>query len=176
MGSGTYQVKSNQQVFFRSGRLDRMESTVPDDCGCPPPQIPVMRAAAAPAISEKDLPPTVHLAQPGDEAKPVPPPDPASKMASQDASPSQVTLAVAPPGTESLPAPSPNAPHAQIDAPFVFRASDSPPATAPDLGTGTLTMSRTAAPAPVITIVEPTEQPRKGVMGKVKGFFASIFK
>jgi AMIN domain len=176
MGNGTYQVKANEQVFFRSGRLDRKETTVPDDCGCPPPQIPVMRAAAAPAISEKDLPPTVHLARPGDEAKPVPPPEPTSKMPSQDASPSQVTLAIAPPGTESLPAPSPNAPHAQIDAPFVFRASDSPPASAPDLGTGTLPMSRTAAPAPVLTIAEPPDQPRKGVMGKVKGFFASIFK
>ncbi len=76
MGNGTYQVKPNEQVFFRSGRLDRMETTVPDDCGCPPPQIPVMRAAATPEISEKDLPPAVHLAQPGDEAKPVPPPEP----------------------------------------------------------------------------------------------------
>ena len=130
MGSGTYRVKSNQQVFFRSGRLDQMETTVPDDCGCPPPQIPVMRAAAGPEISEKDLPPAVHLAQPGDEARPVPPPEPAAGMPSQATPPSQVTLAIAPPGTESLPAPSPNAPHAQIDAPFVFRASDSPPASA----------------------------------------------
>ncbi len=176
MGDGTYQVKPNEQVFFRAGRLDRMETTVPDDCGCPPPQIPVMRAAATPEISEKDLPAAVHLAQPGDEAKPVPHLEPDSKMPSQDASSSQVTLTTAPPGTESLPAPSPNAPHAQIDAPFVFRASDLPPASAPDLGTGTLPMSRSAAPAPVITIAEPPEQPRKGVMGKVKGFFASIFK
>ena len=36
-------------------------------------------------------------------------------------------------------------------------------------------MSRAASPAPVLTIAEPPEQ-RKGVMGKVKGFFASIFK
>ena len=64
MGNGTYQVKANQQVFFRAGRLDQMETTVPDDCGCPPPQIPAMRAALpAPTVSEKDLPPAVHLAQ-----------------------------------------------------------------------------------------------------------------
>ena len=117
----------------------------------------------------------MRLAQPGDEAKPVPPPEPDSKMPAQATPASQVTLTIAPPGTESLPAPSPNAPHAQIDAPFVFRASDLPPASAPDLGTGTLPMARPAAPAPVITIAEPPEQ-RKGVMGKVKGFFASIFK
>lgn len=177
MGDGTYQVKPNEQVFFRSGKLNQMETTVPDDCGCPPPQIPAMRAAVpAPTVSEKDLPPAVHLAQPGEEAKPAPP-DSASGMTSQDASTSQVTLTIAPPGTENLPAPSPNAPHAQVDAPFVFRAGDSPPASAPDLGTGTLPMSRAATPAPVLTIAEPPpDQPRKGVIGKVKGFFASIFK
>jgi AMIN domain len=173
MGNGTYQLKANQQAFFRAGRLDQIETTVPDDCGCPPPQIPAMRAALpAPTVSEKDLPPAVHLAQPGDEAKSVPP-DSGSRMSAQEASPSQVAVTVAPPGTENLPAPSPNAPHAQVDAPFVFRASDLPPASAPDLGTGTLPVARTATPAPVLTIAEP---PRKGVMERVRGFFASIFK
>ena len=178
MGSGTYQVKANEQVFFRSGRLDQRERTVPDNCGCPPPQIPVMRAAAEPAISEKDLPPTVHLAQPGDEAKPVPTPEPAAGMPSQAATASQVALSAVPPGTESLPAPSPNAPHAQVDAPFVFRASDLPPASTPvpDLEAETLPLSRAAAPAPMLTIAGPPDPSRKGVMGKVKGFFASIFK
>ena len=70
IGDGTYQVKPNEQVFFRSGKLNQMETTVPDDCGCPPPQIPAMRAAVpAPTVSEKDLPPAVHLAQPGEEAQ-----------------------------------------------------------------------------------------------------------
>ena len=83
IGDGTYQVKPNEQVFFRSGRVNQRESTVPDDCGCPPPQIPAMRAAVpAPTVSEKDLPPAVHLAQPGEEAKPVPSQS-ASEMASQ---------------------------------------------------------------------------------------------
>ncbi len=174
MGNGTYELKANQQAFFRAGRLDQIETTVPDDCGCPPPQIPAMRAALpAPTVSERDLPPAVHLAQTGDAARPVPPADSGSRMSAQDASQSQVAVTVAPAGTENLPAPSPNAPHAQVDAPFVFRASDLPPASAPDLGAGTLPVSRTATPAPVLTIAEP---PRKGVMEKVRGFFASIFK
>jgi hypothetical protein len=175
IGDGTYRVKSNEQVFFRSGKLNQMETTVPDDCGCPPPQIPAMRAAApVPTVSEKDLPPTVHLAQPGEETPPAP--AATSSMAAQQESPSQVTLTIAPPGTENLPAPSPNVPHAQIDAPFVFRASDSPPASAPDLGAGTLPMSRATTPAPILTIAEPPDQSRKGVIGKVKGFFVSLFK
>ena len=97
MGDGTYQVKANEQVFFRSGRLNQMETTVPDDCGCPPPQIPAMRAALpAPTVSEKDLPPAVHLAQPGEEAKPVPPAESSSGMRSQEASQSQVSVTIAP--------------------------------------------------------------------------------
>jgi hypothetical protein len=175
IGDGTYRVKSNEQVFFRSGKLNQMETTVPDDCGCPPPQIPAMRAAVpAPTISEKDLPPAVHLAQPGEETPPAA--ASTSSMAAQQESPSQVTLTIAPPGTENLPAPSPNVPHAQIDAPFVFRASDSPPASAPDLGAGTLPMSRATTPAPILTIAEPPDQSHKGVIGKVKGFFASLFR
>lgn len=173
MGNGTYQLKANQQAFFRAGRLDQIETTVPDDCGCPPPQIPAMRAALpAPTVSEKDLPPAVRLAQPGEEAKPAPPAESGSRMSAQETSPSQATVTSVPPEVADLPAPSPNAKHVQIDAPFVFRASDLP-ASAPDLGTGAVPMSRSATPAPVLTIAEP---PRKGVMEKVRGFFASIFK
>ena len=75
MGDGTYRVKSNEQVVFHSGRLNLIDATVPENCGCPPPAIPAMRASAepVPTVSEKDLPPVVHLAQPGDTAKPAMP-------------------------------------------------------------------------------------------------------
>lgn len=177
MGDGTYQVKPNEHIFFRSGRLNLVDPSVPDDCGCPPPQVPVMRAAApAPVVSEKDLPPEVHLAQPGDKAKPVPAPESASAMASQK-EPSQMTLTIVPPGTTNLAAPSPAGAHVQVDAPFVFRASDLPPSSASNLGADGLPMSRSAGQAPVLTTAEPPEaNPHKGVFGKVKGFFASIFK
>jgi hypothetical protein len=181
MGNGTYQVKGNEQVFFRSGRIDQMENTVPDDCGCPPPRIPEMRAALpAPTISEKDLPPAVHLAQPGDESKPAPPADSAAKMSGQEVSSSQVTLTAAAPEAAELPAPSPSAAHVQVDAPFVFRASDLPPAAvpSPELASEVLPLSRASTPAPLLMMAEPppNPEPRKGVVGKVKGFFASMFK
>jgi hypothetical protein len=182
MGNGTYQIKASEQVFFRAGRLDQMETTVPDDCGCPPPQIPEMRAAVpAPTISEKDLPPAVHLAQPGDEAKPVPSPDSAATMPAQDASPSQVTVTIAPTDLAALPAPKPGTRNVQVDAPFVFRASEAPLAPAvpvPELASQILPFARASTPAPLLTMAEPPPNPdsRKGVMGKVKGFFASIFK
>jgi hypothetical protein len=177
MGDGTYKVQSGEQVVFRGGQVKQVDATVPDNCGCPPPAIPEMRASAepGPTISEKDLPPEIHLAQPGDTAKPVPPANPDSGMPSPATRPEQVTLTILPPDAQ-LPAPAANAPHVQVEAPFVFRASDSPP-SAPNLATGTLPMSHTNPQAPLLTTAEPPEpQQRKGVFGKVKGFFAGLFR
>lgn len=173
MGDGTYEVKPNEQVFFRAGQLSQREATVPDDCGCPPPPVPAMRAALPPpTVSEKDLPAAVHLAQPREESKP---PESTSGMAGKDGQQSQVTLTIIPPEAAGLPAPPANAPHVQVDAPFVFRAGDSP--AAPDFGT--VPMARKANPAPLLTTTAeppPEAQPSKSVMGKVKGFFSSIFR
>ncbi len=57
MGDGTYQVKPNEQIVFRSGRVNLIDAAVPNDCGCPPPAIPALRASAepTPTVSEKDL-------------------------------------------------------------------------------------------------------------------------
>ena len=90
--------------------------------------------------------------------------------------PSQITVTIAPPGTENLPAPSPNAPHAQVDAPFVFRARDPPPASAPDLGLGTLPMSRATTPAPVLTIAEPPTRLAQGRHRQGKGLLRIAFQ
>ena len=180
MGDGTYQVKPNEQVVFRSGRVNQIDATLPDECGCPAPPIPAMRAAAepAPTVSEKDLPPVVHLAQPGDETKPVPPAPSPAGMPSREAPNSQVTLTVAPPDTE-LPAPEPSAPHVQVEAPFVFRAADSPASSAPGLDPDTLPMSHSSSQAPLLMTAEPPPEDakeRKSAMGKVKGFFSRLFK
>src|SRR5438046_6162377 len=76
MGDGTYQVKPTEKVVFRSGRLGLIDVAASGDCGCPAPPVPVMRAAAPPAqvVPDDNLQASVHLAQPGDEDKPVPPP------------------------------------------------------------------------------------------------------
>jgi len=177
MGDGTYKVKSGEQVVFRGGRVNQVDATVPDNCGCPAPAIPEMRASAAtaPTISEKDLPPEIHLAQPGDKAKPVLSVNSDSGIPFPPTRPEQVTLTILPADTQ-LPAPAANAPHVQVEAPFVFRASDSPP-SAPNLATETLPVSRPNLQAPMLTTAEPPEpQQRKGVFGKVKGFFAGLFR
>ncbi len=176
MGDGTYQVKSSEQVVFRSGRLSQIDATVPDECGCPAPAIPAMRASAeaVPTVSEKDLPPDVHLAQPGDEAKPMPPSE-SSGMPARGTPPEQVTLTIAAPDAAPLPPSKPGAAQVQVEAPFVFRA-DAPPSP-PNLETATLPMSRSSSQAPLLTTAEPPPDAKlhKGVLGKMKGFFSRLF-
>lgn len=180
MGDATYHVKTSEQVVFHSGRLSQIDSIVPDECGCPPPAIPAMRASAepVPTVSEKDLPPEVHLAQPGDKAKPVPVPssDP-SGVPAGGKPPEQITLTVASPDAAPLPAPKPGESHVQVDAPFVFRAADVPPSP-PNLETAGLPMSRSNHQAPLLTTAEPPPDAklRKGVFGKMKGFFSGLFR
>jgi hypothetical protein len=177
MGDDTYHVKSSEQVVFHSGRLSQIDAIVPDECGCPPPAIPTMRASVqpVPTVSEKNLPPEVHLAQPGDEAKPIPPAD-SSGMPARGTPPEQVTLTITPPDAAPLPPPKPGAAQVQVEAPFVFRADDAPP-SAPNLETATLPMSRSSSQAPLLSTAEPPPDAKlhKGVFGKIKGFFSKLF-
>jgi hypothetical protein len=166
LGDGNYQVKPTEQVVFHSGRLNLIDTALPAGCGCPPPEIPVMRASAAP-VTNANLTSPMRLAQPGEESKPV-------------------TAGSLPPETAALPASKPNDVHVQVDAPFVFRAEDLPsnkPAVA------------TPVPVPKVELVASRDLPRAasfeldalpppqsrskathhGVFGKIKGFFAGIF-
>lgn len=54
LGSGTYEIKPEQQVMFLKGRIDSIDTPV-TSCGCPPAREPVLRAENDPStvISEK---------------------------------------------------------------------------------------------------------------------------
>lgn len=51
MGEATYQVKPNQHVLFRKGRIAELTAEPPEDCGCPP-AADALRASAKPEPNE----------------------------------------------------------------------------------------------------------------------------
>jgi len=173
LGDGNYQVKPTEQIVFHSGRLNLIDTAVPPSCGCPPPIIPVLRASAAlaPVISHAKLPSSLSIptqsAQPGDSMKPAP-------------------AGASAPETAALPPSKPNDVHVQVEAPFVFRATD-PRASGDDAPVPMAAPVREAALLkvrylpPTATfdaevLPPPQGKPaRHGVFGKIRGFFVAIF-
>ena len=187
MGTGTYVVKPDEQVMFRSGRLSSKDNNIPLSCGCPPPAAPVLRASNDSVMPEKNLPQSFHLAQPGDETKTVAPPANTSGLPTSGAPPSQVAMSVVAPPNAKIPS---NAAQVQVDvdAPLVFRASDAPPPrpaapASPDTGHLPITYARSPQPPPQATVLPPPTKPqaapqqkeKRGFFGGIKGFFSKVF-
>lgn len=150
LGDGAYQVKPNEQVAFREGRVTTADHALAD-CGCP--AAPTTLQAAAPAAA----------------------PSPQS--------PQQRPAAPAPPAQNV---------HVQVEAPFVFRATDPEPPMeemvaqlrlqpAPQWPEFALPPPTAAAnvangsPAPVAP-AESDSRSGHRFFGRLRAFFASIFR
>jgi hypothetical protein len=174
MGSRLYQVKPSEQVVFRAGQIDKVDTDVPLECGCPPPPTPVLRTSAPqpPPIQDSNVPATVRLGA-------------SSTVASAANTGTQLTNG---PETAPLPESKPNDVHVQVDAPFVFSAKDRARANAPpapvqaikDLPVETLSDQPVHLDAVVQSPVpdksaDPSGK-KKGFFHRVKGMFSGIFK
>jgi hypothetical protein len=167
LGSGTYEIKPEQQVLFRQGRLDSIE-TPASSCGCPAPQEPVMRTENNPS---KVIPDT----KAGEKLE----------LASSDSSKSTVAGGA---DSSSDPDTKPESKRQEpneADAPLVFSGLERakaqrkapPPPPVNEVAALHLTTKSPDPPAAVV-VLPPAPDPKsakKGFFGKVKGFFGSIF-
>lgn len=180
IGDRVYQVKPSQQAVFHDGRIDKVDSDTPSDCGCPEP-VPLLRAqSAAPHIVPDSDSPNITLAQ-GSSPESSHAPEPGTNTEGTHENETSQTVST---GAETHPLPqiAANQPHVEVDAPLVFRGkanSSSPasitqeaealPATEPSR---TVTLDVQALPPPATT-APPSHH---GVFGRIKGFFAALFR
>ena len=171
LGTGVYKADPGQMMLFRGGKLDG-KTALTGDCGCPP-AAPAMRAEAQPNPTATDT---------------VPQPVKQVAVAGVEVANNETT--------SPLPPDKPGQVHVQVDTPFVFSAR---PASGHSYAVAKVQFSTLPnvyfvqeKVDPVVLVEKPPEvsvkpsaeppkteeKPRKekkGFMGRVKGFFGSLF-
>jgi hypothetical protein len=187
IGDRIYQVRPAEQIVFRAGRIDRVDTDVPLECGCPLPS-PALLANATPSlISNSELSEKTRLG--GTSA---PPANAHGEIGTVLGATAGMTLSSGP-ETAPLPPSQPNEVHIQVQAPFVFNAKNRP-SVAPAAPPIPIVMDLPLEDSPGRRIhldpmvqAPPQEKQEKNEEAKakpehpsffrrVKGFFASIFR
>ena len=167
LGNGTYEIKPDQQVVFREGRLDSIEPAVAS-CGCPPAQEPVLRAEADPksVMPESKAGEKLQLEDSASSASVAPARESTTPDATGNAGENSTPIKV------------------QMEAPLVFsgrdiakaRAANPPPAPVSQVAALSWTV-KPADPLPAVVVLPPSDPkpPHRGFFGTVKHLFARMF-
>ena len=176
LGDGTYEIKPEQQVLFRQGKMQSVETPVAG-CGCPAPQEPVMRAAADPTtvVPENKTGNNLALADSNSQ------PSTTAGSGSDAGTPEKVA---ADPIANTSGTPTSNDDNkAQISAPLVFNAKElarmRAGAAAPPVSEQEAALPLTARQAdslPPLVVLPPAPKPEhKGLFGRIGRFFRAVF-
>lgn len=163
MGNRIYQVKPAEQAVFRSGQIDKVDTDIPLECGCPPPH-PVSMAANSPTQPAPDT--AVAVGGSGPDAT----------GGSNNTQPTHG------PESAAIPASQPNDVHVVVDAPMVFSAKDRanahPPVVVPRDIPIDQSSQRQVHLDPVIQIpqTEKSKDEHHGFFHRVGRFFSGMFK
>ena len=177
LGDHTYQVKATDQLMFHSGHVDRVDMTVPLECGCPPPREPPLRAlnnlpAVSAAASTNPIPDSAVVS-----------PSAATTGGTNGA------LSAAPAADTSTNRDKPGM-HVRVEAPLVFNAKGLPPAPTEDVRALPSDSRRLNAPALTAPLPPPAREgqkpngsetaranpaPSHGLFHKLGRFFAAMF-
>jgi len=172
MADRSYEVKPTEQIVFRGGQINKFDTDIPLECGCPPP-VPVIKTSipATPVVvPDSQLPAKVHIGGADESA--------GNESA---AAGSSATAPPSGPDTASASTPPPNDAQTQMDTPLVFSARNRnanaplPVREAMDLPVE----DSSVRPVHLDTTVQAppkrvkTEKP--GFFHRLKGIFSSIF-
>jgi hypothetical protein len=168
LGTGTYEIKPSQEVLFRQGRMQSVETPL-IGCGCPPPEQPIMRTSSEPSsvLPDQKVPTQVALAN-------------SSAATADPAVNANGNVAAGRPAAQSV-APSSPVSTAQISTPLVFNVkeyqrmrAEAPAALSAKVAALPLS-TKPADPLPALVVLPPPQPQHKGFFGKVGAFFRSLF-
>ena len=177
IGDRIYQVKPTEQAVFRLGRIDKVDTNVPLECGCPPP-VPVMRTDASPAtpVPDSGLPANITVADAAASSRAGVTPEGGEPQALSNG-----------PETQPLPPSKADDVHIQVEAPLVFRGKkDSATKPAPPDEAASLPVKESPAP-PAQAGEQPqpqsapasatqTKPEHRGVLRRIGRFFSAIWR